>query len=120
MKSNSSTPVITIVGLGRMGANMARRLARGAVTVHGFDPSAEAREALASESGVQLHATLAASVSAQTGQRLVWLMLPAGAITEKPITSTRRPWLCTGKRAGSISSTAACPAASGGLPRAIA
>jgi len=85
MKSNSPTPVITIVGLGRMGANMARRLARGAIAVHGFDPSAEAREALASEPGVQLHATLAASVSAQTGRRLVWLMLPAGAITEQAL-----------------------------------
>jgi len=85
MKSNSCTPVITVVGLGRMGANMSRRLARGAVTVHGFDPSAEAREALASEPGVQLHATLSASVSAQTGRRLVWLMLPAGAITEQTL-----------------------------------
>ncbi len=68
-----------------MGANMARRLARGAVTVHGFDPSAEAREALAAQAGVQLHATLAAGVQAQTGRRLVWLMLPAGAITEQTL-----------------------------------
>ena len=40
-------PTPTIVGLGRMGANMARRLARAGLTVHGFDPSAEAREAFA-------------------------------------------------------------------------
>ncbi len=85
MHTRSSPSVITIVGLGRMGANMARRLARGAVTVHGFDPSAEAREALAAQAGVQLHATLAAGVQAQTGRRLVWLMLPAGAITEQTL-----------------------------------
>lgn len=79
----STTP--TIVGLGRMGANMARRLARGGIPVHGFDPSPEARAALSGEAGVQLHADLAASVQAQTGQRLVWLMLPAGAITEQTL-----------------------------------
>ena len=32
---------IGIVGLGRMGGNMARRLARGGVRVVGFDPDAE-------------------------------------------------------------------------------
>jgi 6-phosphogluconate dehydrogenase len=78
---SSITP--TIVGLGRMGANMARRLARGGIKVHGFDPSPEARAALNSEAGVQLHADLVASVQAQNGQRLVWLMLPAGTITEQ-------------------------------------
>ncbi|MCB2042241.1 MAG: hypothetical protein KDH48_16435, partial [Rhodoferax sp.] len=78
-------PTPTIVGLGRMGANMARRLARAGLTVHGFDPSAEAREALSGETGVRLHAALAASVQAQTARRLVWLMLPAGAITEQTL-----------------------------------
>lgn len=34
---------IGIVGLGRMGGNMARRLARGGVAVVGFDESAETR-----------------------------------------------------------------------------
>ena len=78
----SATPAITIVGLGRMGANMARRLARGAITVCGFDPADDARQALADEPSVLLHATLADSVLAQTGRRLIWLMLPAGEITE--------------------------------------
>jgi 6-phosphogluconate dehydrogenase len=78
-------PTPTILGLGRMGANMARRLARGGITVHGFDPSADARRALSGEAGVRLHADLAASVVAQPGRRLVWLMLPAGAITEQTL-----------------------------------
>jgi 6-phosphogluconate dehydrogenase len=81
----SASPAITIVGLGRMGANMARRLARGAITVCGFDPSDDARQALADEPGVLLQPTLAASVLAQTGRRRVWLMLPAGEITEQTL-----------------------------------
>ena len=36
---------IGIVGLGRMGGNMARRLARGGVQVTGYDPEASARAA---------------------------------------------------------------------------
>ncbi len=80
-------PAPTIIGLGRMGANMARRLARGAMAVHGFDPSPDARTALAAESGITLHDTLAAAVSAQSGRRLVWLMLPAGAITDQTLAS---------------------------------
>ncbi len=80
-------PYPTIIGLGRMGANMARRLARAGITVHGFDPSPEARAALSGEAGVVLHADLGASMAAQAGRRLVWLMLPAGAITEQTLSA---------------------------------
>jgi 6-phosphogluconate dehydrogenase len=78
-------PTPTVVGLGRMGANMARRMARGGLIVHGFDPSEAARTALAGETGVQLHDTLAQAVQAQPGRRLVWLMLPAGPITDQTL-----------------------------------
>lgn len=78
-------PAPTFVGLGRMGANMVRRLARAGLQVHGFDPSPEARAALAQEAGVQLHETLAAAVQAQKNPRIVWLMLPAGAITDQTL-----------------------------------
>jgi 6-phosphogluconate dehydrogenase len=37
-----------MVGLGRMGANMAERLMRGGHKVVGFDPNADARKALES------------------------------------------------------------------------
>jgi 6-phosphogluconate dehydrogenase len=85
--SDSGTPLPspTFVGLGRMGANMARRLARGGLQVHGFDPAPAARDALAQEAGVALHATLQDAVAAQTGRRVVWLMLPAGAITDQTL-----------------------------------
>ncbi len=75
-------PTLAMVGLGRMGANMARRLARGGAHVHGFDAQPEARAALADEPGVVLHASLADAVSALPAPRTVWLMLPAGEPSE--------------------------------------
>jgi 6-phosphogluconate dehydrogenase len=71
-----------MVGLGRMGANMARRLARGGATVHGFDPQPEARAALDGVSGIVLHASLADALGALPAPRTAWLMLPAGAPSE--------------------------------------
>ena len=85
MPTPAALPSPTLIGLGRMGANMARRLARGGFTVHGFDPSEAARTALAGEAGVQSHADLAQAVRAQIGRRLVWLMLPAGSITDQTL-----------------------------------
>jgi 6-phosphogluconate dehydrogenase len=76
------TPTLAMVGLGRMGANMARRLARGGALVHGFDAQPEARDALADEPGVVRHASLAEAVAALPVPRTVWLMLPAGEISE--------------------------------------
>ena len=57
---------IGIVGLGRMGAGMARRLARGGAQVVAFDQDGAAREALAGEPRVlaaENLATLAARFS---------------------------------------------------------
>ena len=79
---------IGMIGLGRMGANMARRLARAGVAVHGFDAGAPARDALRDETGVLAHdgldallAALPAAVRTVPG-RLLWLMLPAGEPTD--------------------------------------
>ena len=75
---------IGIVGLGRMGGNMARRLARGGVRVSGFDPDPHARDALAADAiaGVD---TLAALVTALPPPRVVWMMVPAGDVTERTL-----------------------------------
>jgi 6-phosphogluconate dehydrogenase len=73
---------IGIVGLGRMGGNMARRLARGGVRVVGFDPDRDLCEALAAE-GVLVAAESAIKlVHALSAPRVVWLMVPAGQTTE--------------------------------------
>ena len=70
-----------MIGLGRMGANMARRLLRGGHQVVGFDPNAEARAAIAGDGGGSAD-SLAALVAALPGARVVWMMVPAGAITD--------------------------------------
>ena len=74
-----------MIGLGRMGANMARRLARSSVRVHAFDVSPMARAALADEPGVLAAESLNALVKALPAPRLLWLMLPAGAITQSTL-----------------------------------
>jgi 6-phosphogluconate dehydrogenase len=76
---------IGIVGLGRMGANMARRLARGGARVLAFDRAASAREALAEEANVTCADNLATLCAALAGERVVLLSLPAGAATGETI-----------------------------------
>jgi 6-phosphogluconate dehydrogenase len=73
---------IGIVGLGRMGGNMARRLARGGARVLGFDRERTARAALAGENGVECVDGLAALCAQLAGERVVLTMLPAGQPTE--------------------------------------
>ena len=73
---------IGIVGLGRMGANMARRLARGGMRVFAHDSSGAARDALAGEPDVACVEGLAALCAQIEGERVILMMLPAGAATE--------------------------------------
>jgi 6-phosphogluconate dehydrogenase len=86
---------IAMVGLGRMGANMARRLARAGVRVHGYDAAEQARAALADEPGVSVHAELAGALAAARaaggeGRGVAWSMLPAGEVTEAALQAMRR------------------------------
>jgi 6-phosphogluconate dehydrogenase len=79
---------VVLIGLGRMGANMARRWARGGVNVVAFDQSEEARAA-ATEARVSPAGSIAEALAAGAGAtpRIVWLMLPAGEVTEATITA---------------------------------
>ncbi len=74
---------IGIVGLGRMGSNMARRLARRSVRVCAFDVSPVARGALAQEPGVTAYGDLKSLVRSMASPRVLWLMLPAGEVVER-------------------------------------
>jgi 6-phosphogluconate dehydrogenase len=74
-----------MVGLGRMGGNMARRLAKGGIEVTGFDPDPGARSSLSGASGFVAVEDLAALVHALPAPRIVWLMVPAGELTEETI-----------------------------------
>ena len=76
---------IGMVGLGRMGANMARRLAAGGVSIAAFDASAAARAALAGHPGIETVDDLAALVAALEQPRVVWLMLPSGDISQRTL-----------------------------------
>ena len=90
----ASGNAIAMLGLGRMGANMARRLARAGFTVQALDSSAAARKALADEPRVTTHARLEELVSAlapaRAGRgakaRALWLMLPAGDAVDQTLT----------------------------------
>ncbi len=72
---------IGIIGLGRMGGNIARRLRQAGHHPVAFDQAAEARAALAAE-GVEVAESLAALLAALPWPRALWLMLPAGEVTE--------------------------------------
>ncbi|MGQ0512415.1 MAG: phosphogluconate dehydrogenase (NAD(+)-dependent, decarboxylating) [Betaproteobacteria bacterium] len=72
---------IGVVGLGRMGANMARRMARGGARAIAFDVDAAARLTLAQEPGIQCVESLAALVAGLPATRVILTMLPAGPAT---------------------------------------
>jgi len=70
-----------MVGLGRMGANMAQRLARGGHQVVAFDVDARARQAFAGKAAESLRAL----VAALPAPRVVWMMVPSGEPTESTV-----------------------------------
>ena len=80
---------IGMIGLGRMGGNMARRIARAGLEVVAWDRAAGARSAIAAEPRVSVVDTLAALVGGLAAPRVVWLMLPAGAPTEETLNELR-------------------------------
>ena len=61
--TDATMPGAAMIGLGKMGASMARRLARAGVPLAAFDVAAAAREALRAEPGVQIVDSLAAPLS---------------------------------------------------------
>jgi 6-phosphogluconate dehydrogenase len=73
-----------MIGLGRMGSNMAQRIARGGHQVVGFDPNPQARKDLEAK-GAGSADSLAALVTALPAPRTLWLMVPAGDITDNTL-----------------------------------
>lgn len=72
-----------LIGLGRMGANMARRLRRADVKMAGFNRSLDVTQSLAEEIGLVATTSVKELVEMLPTPRVVWLMLPAGDITQQ-------------------------------------
>lgn len=76
---------MALLGLGKMGANMARRLARGGIEVVGFNRSQEIVNSLSAEKVIIPGRSLAEVVDKLSAPRIVWSMLPSGQPTEDAI-----------------------------------
>ena len=76
---------IGVIGLGRMGGNISRRLMKAGHHCVVFDTNTKPREALARE-GATAAGSLAEMVKALGGRpRAIWVMLPAGKITDDTV-----------------------------------
>jgi 6-phosphogluconate dehydrogenase len=81
---NLSDPQIGVIGLGRMGANIVRRLQRGGHSCVAYDMDASTVERLAAE-GMATTGDLSNFVTQLSAPRVVWVMVPAGAPTEETV-----------------------------------
>jgi 6-phosphogluconate dehydrogenase len=77
---------LAMIGLGKMGGNMATRLLRNNIEVVGFDFNTETVNKLASTEGMIPATSVQNAVDQLSDQKIVWMMLPAGEITDKQIT----------------------------------
>ena len=75
---------VGMIGLGRMGLNMAIRLVRGDHKVFGWNRSEEPRRNLAGEGGKAV-ATVEELVRDLKVPKVVWIMLPAGQLVDDMI-----------------------------------
>jgi len=87
-----------MIGLGRMGASMVRRLAQARHRCVVYDMSAEAVAAVAKATGAVGTGSLAEFVKKLARPRAVWLMIPAGIVDE-----TLRSWCRCWRRTTSSS-----------------
>ena len=77
---------MAMIGLGRMGANMARRLMRGGHQVVAFNRTRDSIDRLAKEGAIPAY-TLKEAVAKLAPPRVLWLMVPAGEPTEENVRS---------------------------------
>jgi 6-phosphogluconate dehydrogenase len=75
---------IAIIGLGKMGGNMARRLLRGGHEVVAYDRDAATTEKLVADGAIGA-SSLEDVAKKLSPPRVAWVMVPAGAITEETL-----------------------------------
>jgi len=80
---------LAMVGLGRMGGNMAQRLLEGGHEVVVYDHNPDANATLAAK-GAQPADSLEGVAGLLEASRVVWLMLPAGEITAQALATLER------------------------------
>lgn len=76
---------IAMLGLGKMGGNMAARLVRKGVSVVGYDNNQTIVKELTEKEKVIASSSVEDALSKLDKQKIVWMMLPAGEITKKQI-----------------------------------
>ncbi|MEZ0231294.1 MAG: phosphogluconate dehydrogenase (NAD(+)-dependent, decarboxylating) [Methylophilaceae bacterium] len=76
---------LAMLGLGKMGGNMTRRLLKGGIEVVGYDRSENTVNQLAIENGMIPAKSVEDAIGKLSGQKIVWLMLPSGDPTEEQI-----------------------------------
>lgn len=81
---------VTMIGLGKMGLNIAKNMKRNGIDVRGFDVSEEARSQ-AEKEGIAVFDSLEEAIAGQKqDHKVVWSMLPAGRITDEMIETLSR------------------------------
>ena len=76
---------IAMIGLGKMGGNMAARLIRNGHSVVGYDTNPEVVRELQKTENLIPSSSVKDAISKLDNQKIIWMMLPAGEITEKQI-----------------------------------
>lgn len=82
-----------MIGLGKMGGNMVRRLRQGGIEVVGFDADEGVRSTLADETGMINAPTISGAIKkleAPDTPKIVWIMVPSGNPTEKVVKELER------------------------------
>ncbi|MGB5211844.1 MAG: decarboxylating 6-phosphogluconate dehydrogenase [Gammaproteobacteria bacterium] len=80
---------IGVIGLGRMGGNMVRRLARGGIRVTGWTRDPSVTREIGEEAGFVPADSLEMMIGQLDTPRIAWVMVPAGAPTESVITTLK-------------------------------
>lgn len=71
---------VAMIGLGKMGLNLAENMLDHGIEVYGYDIDEDTR-LMAKEKGILIYSDLKKLVNDLVRPRIVWLMLPAGEIT---------------------------------------
>lgn len=76
---------LAMIGLGKMGGNMVRRLRRADIEVVGYDTSADVRKGLQEETGMVPAPSITVALKKLPDPKIVWVMVPSGKPTDKVI-----------------------------------